>query len=300
MLQRMPVKLTPMNWFVILLAIAVILALVLPPDPVAVRSLHTTAFAYRLAVATLLIPYAVIWYAAFYAFAKLQEYTRTLNGSKDGRAFRQITIGMGAIAFSLVVPTILSLVLNNMAAHNAGFRTAAHITEGYLDLYPGLIAFLLLKNGTRRLVRTTRGWGRGVDLRWHAPWFLLLGVVFTYIAVEHRAAYHLGTMLLIVTIIVPYLYGWVLGLLAALDLKLYAEQVRGALYKRAVRWLSSGIAVTITGSIAIQFVNVTLMHSGKRTLGLVLLLDYMLLIIIVAGLGMIALGTKRLKRFEEV
>lgn len=296
-----PVKLTPMSWFVILLVIAAALVLGLPPDPATVHELHTTTVAYKLAVVTLLIPYAVIWYAAFYAFAKLQEYSSTLGNTKDGRAFRQITVGMGALAFSLIVPMIIVLVLDNIAAHNPGFKTAGSIINNYLGLFPGLVAFLLLKNGTRVLIRTASGgWSRMIDLRWHAPWFLLLGVVFTYLTIKDQPAYHLSAPLLIMTIIVPYLYSWVLGMLAAFDLRIYAQHVRGSLYRRAVKWLSHGIAVAIAGSIAIQFVNAVLNRSGNHSLLLALMLDYLLLIVLIIGLALIALGTRRLRRIEEV
>jgi len=67
-----------MTWFVILVVVAVGLALGLQPDPEAVRQLHTTETAYRLAIAALLVPYILIWYTGFYTFAKLQEYSRPL------------------------------------------------------------------------------------------------------------------------------------------------------------------------------------------------------------------------------
>src|SRR5690242_19548072 len=102
----MRVRITPITWFVILSLIAIGLALGLPPDPHTVKQLHTTATTYHLAVAVLLIPYVIIWYASFYAFAKLQEYSRPLKKSRDGSAFHTITLGMGTLAISLVVPTI--------------------------------------------------------------------------------------------------------------------------------------------------------------------------------------------------
>jgi hypothetical protein len=178
-------KLTPLKWFIVLTVLAIGLALGLSPDPEALQKLHTTATTYRLAIATLLIPYVLIWYAAFYAFAKLQEYSAPLRGSKDGDGFRKITIGMGVLAFSLIVPTIISLVLGNIASHNDSFDAASVIISNYLGLFPGMLAFLLLLNGARMLLRTTKRGMERLDLRWHAPWFLLLTVLFSHLTIEN-------------------------------------------------------------------------------------------------------------------
>ncbi len=292
-----------MSWFVVLALLAIGLALGLPPDPQTLLKLHVSATTYRLAIVTVLVPYVLIWYASFYAFAKLQEYSQKLKGAKESAAFRKINAGMGTLAFSLVVPTIVSLTLNNIAAHYVSFKPAATIISNYVNLYPGLVAFLLLCNGARQLLRTVRGGTERLDLRWHAPWFLLLTVMFSHLAIENHYRshpYYLTLWLLVITVIVPYLYGWMVGLLSAYDFYLYAGTVHGTLYQKAVRQFANGIAVAIAGSIAVQFVNITLAQSLNRSLGGILLLDYLLLAIVAAGLILMALGTKKLKLIEEI
>ncbi len=296
-------KLTPMRWFVILAAITIGLALGLPPDPHAVQQLHTSSTAYRVAVAALLIPYVIIWYFSFYTFAKLQEYSTPLKDTKDGAAFQKITTGMGVLAFSLVIPTALSLILSAIAVHNSGFRTAAIIINNYAGIFPGLTACLLLYNGARALLRTAKGGVEKLDLRWHIPWFLLFSIAFSHLTIENHYRwhpYHLSLWLLIATFITPYLYAWMLGLLSVYDLNLYAKTVSGSLYRQAIKRFAIGIRVVIAASIAIQFVNVTLGQRIGKSLGVILLVDYVLLIIAIIGLGLMALGTKKLKQFEGI
>jgi hypothetical protein len=296
-------RLTPLTWFGILSLLTVGLALGLPPDPSAVHQLHTSAVAYRVAIAVLLIPYVFIWYLGFYTFAKLQAYTKPIKNTKDGKAFHTITLGMGVLAFSLVIPTTIALVLNYLAVRHPSFKTASIVIDNYLGLYPGLIAFLLLFNGSRLLLRTVKGSAEQIDLRWHAPWFLLLGVTFSHLVTQNRYLYHpyhLSTELLIITIIVPYLYGWLVGLLCAYQLRLYAKTVEGLLYRQAVQQFANGIAVAIAGSIAIQFVNTTLAKRLNTSLGAILLVDYLLLILVAIGLILMALGTKKLRKIEEL
>jgi hypothetical protein len=283
----MPFALTPLRWFVILALLAAILALGLPPDPHAVQQLHTTSTIYRLAIAALLVPYVLIWYASFYAFAKLVEYSTPLKGTEDGKGFQKITTGMGVLAFALVVPTIISLILNNIASHDPVFKPAAVVITNYLTLFPALIAFLLLYNGSRVLTRTTKEGPHKMDLRWHAPWFLMICVLFSHLTIENQYQthpYHMRLLLLVATFIVPYLYAWALGLLAAYELRLYAKTVQGSLYQRAIKQFAAGIMVAVIGSIAIQFVTITLTERFRESVGLIL----------------IALGTKKLKLLEEV
>jgi hypothetical protein len=299
----MSIQLTPMRWFAILFVVAIGVALGLPPDPHAVRELHTNPFAYRVAVAALLIPYSLIWYMGFYALAKMQEYSGPLKDTPDGRAFRKVTFGLAALAFNLIVPTIIELILTNIGVHNPSFKTAGEIISNYINLFSGLITFLLIFNGAQLLGRTVKNRGHSFDIRWHAPWFLLLSVVFAYLTIHNQFTgeeYHLSVPLLLVTIILPYTYSWLLGMLAAYEFGSYSKHVRGMLYKRSAKYLSRGIATVVTSSILIQFLTVTIAPHFRHSLSAILALDYLLLIIMAAGLYQISLGTRRLKKIEEV
>jgi hypothetical protein len=64
--------------------------------------------------------------------------------------------------------------------------------------------------------------------------------------------------------------------------------------------ISKGIFITMVGAIAIQFVTVTWLQREDKSLGAVLLVDYLLLVTVAVGLLLMALGTKKLKRIEEV
>jgi hypothetical protein len=296
-------KLTPMTWFVVLTLIAIGLALGLPVDPKAIEHMHTSSGAFRLAVAVLLIPYVLIWYAAFYAYAKLQEYSRLIKTTKDGAAFHKIAIGMGALAFALVVPTIISLILHSIAGQHPSFKAASVITVNYLTLFSALAAFLLLFNGARLLLRTVRNGILKLDIRKHAPWFLLLAITFSHLTIENyyqHNPYHVGKWVLITTFIVPYIYTWMVGLLCAYELYWYAKTVKGLLYRRAIKRFAQGLAVVVAGSIIIQFVNITILQRVNTSLTHVLLLDYVVLTIVIGGLFLMALGTKKLKKIEEL
>jgi hypothetical protein len=292
-----------MQWFGILLGIAVVLALGLPPDPSELHKLHTTSEAYRLAVLALLVPYTIAWYAGFYVFTKVQEYTRFLEGSAEGKAFRSITLGLGVLAFGLMVPTIIGLVLGNLAQTHHSFQAAATIINTYVGIAFPLIALWYLSNGSCLLVDTTKVRPTLNGMRVFGMAFIALSAFYTYLVVHNYEVnhnpYHLNIILLILTVIGPYLLIWFLGLLSAYQLRIYARHVKGVLYKQALVYVAGGLAVAMAGSITIQFINSTL-GARDNSLGFVLIVNYLLLLFVSAGLILMAVGAKRLQKIEEV
>lgn len=296
-------KLTPMVWFAILALVTSGLALGLPPDPHTLHQLHISSFAYRIAILGLLIPYGVIWYMAFYAYAKLKEYARTIKGFDDGKAFRYIMIGMGILAFGLVLPMSISLVLGTIAAHHQGFKAAAVIIDNYMGLAVALAAFLSLNNGSHLLAKLSKNHLGLGEQRMLAFLFISLAAAFTCLVIDyhtnHHNVYYLNTPMLVITFIIPQLYTWFLAILCAYEIGLYAKFAKGVLYRKALRQFSNGIMIAIAGSIANQFVDNTFAARVSKSLGSLLLVIYILLVIIAIGLIQMALGSKKLKMIEE-
>jgi hypothetical protein len=112
--------------------------------------------------------------------------------------------------------------------------------------------------------------------------------------------YYLSTPLLITTLVIPYLFTWFVALLSAYEFGLYARFAKGLLYRHALHQFSYGLVLVIAGSVANQFVDNTFGEKVGRSLGLLLLVGYAILATTAVGLIMMALGTKKLKKIEEV
>jgi hypothetical protein len=300
------IKITPMWWFVILTILVCILTLASPPDPQALKTYHVSSAQFKIILVFLLIPEALLWFAGFYAFAKLTEYTRYLKNSKEHQAYRQISIGMGFLAFGLVIPSIITQILNNIALHNHGFKPTSMIISHYLSLLVPLISFTFFRDGSQKLVglgsRTKRGSLMG--MRFFALFFIVLAVLFTYTALRTRWVdqnpYYMSVYPLILTMIIPYLYAWFEGLVSAYNFRLYSTSVKGLLYKRAFLDFSYGLAIVIVGLIFVQFITASIGARTDEPLGFILILIYILLGILLAGLSLMAMGTRKLKKIEEV
>jgi hypothetical protein len=300
------VKLSPMRWFVILLITVCVLSLVLPPDPQTLKTLHISSTTYKIVVIFLLLPEALLWYAIFFAFAKIHEYSQLVKGSNEGRAFQRISLGMGALAFGLIIPSIISPILNAIVAHDSAFRPSATIINHYISLLVALISFSLLNSGSYKLIESGRSIKRSslAGTRLFAASFIILAVLYSYTTLHTRRiennAYYMSLYPLMITIIMPYLYAWFEGLVSAYNFRLYSQSVKGLLYKQAFFQLSVGLLITVIGFIIVQFITSTFGARTNKTLGFILVILYILLAILLAGLSLIALGTKKLKKIEEV
>jgi hypothetical protein len=297
-------RVTYLQWFITLTLIAVVLAIGLPPDPDSLKQLHTTQTSYRLAVAALLIPYIVIWYFGFFAYGRLKKYLTHIDGAKEERGFVEINLGMGLLAFGLVVPTIISLVLSNIAVHDHGFKPAAIVISNYLSLLVPVLVFTLLGSGVHKLTLISKVRPSYTGILSFMAGFTAIGVVYCYLVLHNYfqsgSPYHLSLWPLLLTYVMPYLYSWFVGLYCAFELRLYAHKVPGKLYRQSLAKFSTGLLVAITGSVSIQFVGSVLNNNKHLQLASVLLLDYILLIIVAVGLALMANGTKGLQRIEEV
>jgi hypothetical protein len=139
--------------------------------------------------------------------------------------------------------------------------------------------------------------------------FLAFGVLYCYLIFSHlnlgslsstANPYHLPAWLVVLTVIVPYLYAWFMGVLGSYELIIYRRHVRGVLYKQAIGLLVGGLITVVFSSVALQYVG-----SVQPRVGHLLLNDRLVFIIlfrIIGGIGfvLLALGASKLKRIEEV
>jgi hypothetical protein len=296
-------KFTPMQWFGVLLVITCVLALGLPPDPRALHAMHITSSEFRLAIFSLLIPYVVCWFCGFYVFAKLSEYTPYLKKSVEGAAFSKITKGMGLLAFGLIIPTMATLILGQIAQRHMGYKPTTTVMSNYISLLFPLLALNYISNGSRALANSTKIKSNIHNVKIFAAIFVVLSTLYAFLVSynyhHYHNPYHLHIFALMITYVAPYLFMWFLGLISAYDFRLYSRNVKGILYKNALRTFANGIGLAICGSIVSQFIAGTLGISEK-SLGPVLLVNYIILVIIGSGLVLMAIGANKLKKIEEV
>ncbi|HSH31385.1 MAG TPA: hypothetical protein VK963_01830, partial [Candidatus Saccharimonadales bacterium] len=268
---------------------------------------ETTIALLRLTIA---VPYLLIWLAAAYAFVKVKGYAQTIKGSPEAPAFRNIAYGVLALLMGLMAAALLGLV-NNFYRNQPSLDAALTIATKYSYVWPYLLAFGLLATGANRLARQHHGFILPLRrfLAYLVPVavfaYVWLDLIFTNsarqtpVAAGESATYYLRDSLIVLTIVMPSLVTWGLGLYTALSLRHYHRQVKGTIYKKFLSYLVAGVTGVTLGSILLQ----ALLSLGTgRLIGLglgrMLGVIYLFLAIQLVGFLYIARGAKKLTKIE--
>ena len=253
---------------------------------------------------TLVLPYGVIWFSAFYAYDKLQAYARKVRSSTEGRQFKLVANGVRILAWGLALQVIIALILSAIAGARPHFKGSATVLNHYIMVIISLLGFTSIAAGTRALIDSIHVRPGRIASHVLGIGFIAFGVLFSHLAIRNSSGagspYHLSVYPLMFTVVVPHLYVWFLGFMSAWELQLYARWVKGVLFRQALRKLASGIAIVITASIAVQFLTGVYTGNAANSLGSLLIVVYLLLTIQAAGYVLIAFGAKQLKKIEEV
>jgi hypothetical protein len=303
-----PFKAATLGYFA-LVAIFVLLIFTLPGSKTTMAYYHLAPASYHILYFLLTLPSMMVWAAAFYGYSKLQTYGQSINGTVEGDDFRLLGRGLAWLAWSLPVTALTSVVLNAVAAASPGFHPAAIIIANYVALLLPLIGFSIVSRGARGLTEHAKTRFSWTSAQWIILGFVAAGVLYCYLTFRHfnlsslsstNNPYHLPVWLMVLTVVIPYLYAWFVGLLATYEIGSFSQQIRGLLYRQALRLLSGGLVSVIISSIAIQY----LLSASPRH-GFVVVdgrLLWINIVRIIGGIGyiMIAFGVSRLKRIEDI
>jgi hypothetical protein len=295
--------------FAVLTLLYVVLIFALPANTQVTQSYHLRGLDYHVLLFAINLPSLVVWFAAFYSYSKLYGYARSIPSAPEGKDFKRLADGCAWLAWSLPAPAIISLVLFAVANNHGGFNGAAVIITNYSNLLLPLVGFTLIGGAARSLVTRAKVRFAANSMRGLVLLFVMIGVLYCYLTFRHLSLgslgathnpYYLPVWLAVLSVIVPYLYAWFVGLLAAYEISGYSKNVRGLLYRQPLQLLVGGLITVVTSSVALEYIGVINPRVGH------LVLDYKLLLTlafrIAGGLGftLIAIGANRLKKIEEV
>jgi hypothetical protein len=287
----------------------VVLIFLLPPSASTMGTYHLSATDYRAVVFAVAIPSLAVWLAAFIGYAKLRQYAYSIRKTPEGIYFDQLAEGCTWLAWSLPVSTIIPSLLNALADSHPGFHTSSIIISNYISLLLPLIAFSVIANASRGLLTSVKVKLSLADARLIILGFLLLGVLYCFFTFRRfdltslsasNNPYFLPIWLMVITVTVPYLYAWFIGMLATYEITLFSRHVSGVLYRRALVFLVLGLLAVIFSSIALQYTNSVEPRVGHLVLNYKLVLTSLFRVIGGGGFILLALGASRLKKIEDV
>jgi hypothetical protein len=256
-----------------------------------------------------ILPLIGIWFGAFYSYARLRQYSDAISQTPEGIDFSKLAQGFCVLAIGSAAAAILALVVNGIGNKSPSFYSASVIINNYAGIVVPLIAFSLISAGARSLNLRNDISIRGNGSKLLVFCFMILGVVYCYITFSHfnlssaastNNPYYLPVWLMIATIIVPSLYTWFIGILAAYEMYLYSKHIQGLFYQHAMRLLSYGVIAVITSSIVVQYFHTATPRAGHLSLSSTLMIVYIALIFMAFGYVLLSLGARQLRKIEEV
>ncbi|MGZ6004537.1 MAG: hypothetical protein ACXWLH_00105 [Candidatus Saccharimonadales bacterium] len=293
--------------FLVLLNIILIFAF--PASKATLNQYHLTDFEYRVILFATSIPSFLVWYVAFIGYAKLIEYAKLINKTREGIHFYKLALGCVWLAWSMPVTKTVNTIFFGIDNIWPTFHTTSIIISNYIGLLMPLIAFSLIATGAQGMINQAKLLLTASSTKVIMLLYVIAGVSFCYFTFKHLDlssvnstdnSFYLPIWLLILSVIIPYLYAWFIGLLAAWELSIIALKAHGHLYKRGLWLVIGGLVVIIGASIAMEYLNSIQPRVGYLLLNFKLVLTLTFRIIQGVGFGLIAVGATRLKKIEEV
>lgn len=296
-------KITTYHWYALCVIAYAALTLLPVPSTEVLRRYHLTITQVRLLDITIIVPLAAIWFAAFYGYERLRRYTHLVRNSPDGKPMAAVSRGILFLALSLPLSSIASSMFTFITTHNPQFRSTGVVLSNYLSALLPLLGFLCISMGARRLTILAKARPRLLATDLAVLIVIILGIVFCCLIVGDKSnlqsAYHLSPELLMLTLGVPYMYTWFLGLFSVVELYTYSQRVGGVVFRKGWWLLISGLASVIVCTILIQYITTLSTWLNSLSLGGILLLLYVLLFLLSLAYIVVALGAKQLTKIEE-
>ena len=258
-----------------------------------------------------ILPFVLLWLVGFYGSIKLRSYADLIKDTEDGIAIRIMAKGLFYIALFLPLSSILTLVVNYVSYTHAYLTPTTTIITNYVAVSILLIGFSTLLYGSNLLVATIRKRDYDIKEQFVILLFIITSGLFSYFSLTNpnrqfptantgKAVYYLSDLILVLTIVVPYIYILYCGFRTAYNVHLYRSAVGGVFYRQALLWLSYGIGATCLGMIAIRFLgSLSNWINNTTSLQYILIVVYVLLVMVTLGYGLVAAGAKQLRKIEE-
>ncbi|HSX37182.1 MAG TPA: hypothetical protein VLG13_03680 [Patescibacteria group bacterium] len=270
---------------------------------------HLSTVQYHILLFLIILPVVAIWFVAFYGYTSMRGYSELIRKSGEGGPFKDISTSLAWLAWSLPLTSLVNLIVGAIANSHAGFYNASQIINNYASLLVAIVAFSILGTGSRRLLEREKLRISANTTKTLILGFVVIGTIYCYLVFHDLGnkalgsannPYYLPVWLLMFTVVMPYLYAWFVGLLAAYEIRLLSKHAKGLLYQQALQHFARGVIVIVASSIALQYLLTTSPRSNYASLGYLVLIIYCILVLLAVGYGLLAFGAKKLKKLEEV
>jgi hypothetical protein len=261
---------------------------------------------------TVALPLLIIWLLAIYGALHLKRYAQTIEKGFDGQSLHKMSIGLFVLALGMISSSLFGTI-RSLNIYNPEIVVIMTILTNYLNVITPLIAYFLIFQSSSKLLHNINA--KAVSQVHKLLALLPLGILAalyiwltlsnpnrqTPVSSDTAASFYLSDPLIFLTIIIPVVIAWGLGILSVLNIYSYMKNVQGIIYKQSLKYMAFGIVGVVGASILTQ----ALLALGATrlmgvSLGWLLCIVYVLLAAIALGYVLIALGSKKLSKIEIV
>lgn len=282
----------------------------------------------RLIQVSFVLPIMIIWGFGAYAVNGLRKYLDLIKDAPEAKGLSRIALGIALLLLGLTFNSFIGSIRGHYNPSNYNdilglidadttqldVRRGFVILNHYLSVLWTVLPYSFMFIGSWMLLKTA-GLVGAIQSRLFFPAFALVLASMMYLMLFFQnpirqaplypdlgqlATYYLPDLMVIATIVIPYIIAWGLGLVAALAIDIYKDKVQGVVYREALGRLSIGFLTIVATSILFQIVGTLSNTFFYWPLAAILILVYVLVAILGIGYVMFALGVKKLSKLETV
>jgi hypothetical protein len=292
-------------WLVLVVWLVYLVFSLLTPQAASATRYHLTDTVVNIIKVTFALPFLLCWLFALSGWLHFRAYIRKQSEGLEHKGFAMIARGLYVLLIGLIVPTVASTIyayFNNSSTQGAAWT----IINNYINIAFPFAGFLLMFLGSIQLMKQLKlraaTWSKVLTVLVPVVLFSIFYVALIFTNPGRQtspdptipATYFVSDTLIIITIILPVVITWGMGLLLALNLEQFSHHTAIS-HKPALITLYNGVLVIVGAAILSQALSSL---GGSRfsslNLGFILLLVYLLLGVIGLGYALIARGAKKL------
>lgn len=296
--------------YVLLAAVYIFLILFTRPSNSLLTMFQLTSSQAKTLSLLLAIPFLSIWILALWAYSGMRSYADTIQRGNEGRAFDYLSRGLLVTVLFLPASNILSEITMNVQASHPSIFILILLGTSIITAVAILAAFAFTYLGSAQLLRFVQPPPQSDFLLTSILFVALVGLYIILIihpAGTRPMTYSVLTfptygssLLYDITVILPRVIGWFIGILAVLNFYKFRTKVHGVFYRAAFQNVANGNAVIILGAIVFRWAQDLLARGGSTDLRLSLLLNYLVLIVYGIGFALLGNGAQQLHKIEKV
>lgn len=259
---------------------------------------------------TIAIPLLLIWLTAVHGLVAFRRYVNLIKDSTDGWAYAGIYRGLVVLVASIMITAIIGQLRPYF--YQAGYIEALVIFNNYLQIALPLLAFYLMHQASGRLIAVVGAKKTLLQQLWLFGLFAALAPIYTWLVFSNPnrttpttsgvvyASNYLSDPMILITVVMPYLVVWALGISTIQNIRQFSLHVKGRIYKSALKRLTNGLVAVILLSVILQLLAAVSGTLAHYQLSSILILVYAILIIYAVAYVNIARGALSLTKIEEV